>query len=113
MNMMKRVMGVALAAAVGFACMAQADTLSDAKERRKARKAQVDQIVKAGDAAEGAQGYLVAKSGLDADKAALVKAENEDRKIGYEAIAKANPGKTAEDVGKQAAAINQNRQAKK
>ena len=45
-------------------------------------------------------------------KAALVKAENADRKIGYDAIAKAN-GKTPEEVGKQAAAINQSRQPKK
>ena len=86
--------------------------MSDAKERRKARKADVEQLVRSGDASEGGDGYLVAKAGLDGAKDAVVKAENADRRIGYEAIAKAN-GKTTEAVGKQAGAINQARAAKK
>ena len=109
---MKRMMCVLFAAVVGFACLAQADDMSDAKERRKARKDQVVELVQAGGAEEGSDGYLVAKAGLEAAKAALVKAENADRKIGYEAIAKAN-GKPADEVGKQAAAINKARRAKK
>jgi uncharacterized protein YdbL (DUF1318 family) len=100
---MKRMMSVMLAAAVGFVCLATADSMDDAKERRKARREQVEQLVKAGDAEESADGYLAAKAGLEAAKAALVAAENADRKIGYEAIAKANK-KTAEEVGKMAAA---------
>jgi uncharacterized protein YdbL (DUF1318 family) len=111
MNTMKRMMGVALAAVVGFACLAQADDIDDAKARRKARRAQIEQLVKAGDATEGADGYLAAKAGLDAAKAALVSAENADRKIGYAAIAKAN-GKAAEEVGKQAGVINRTRAKK-
>ncbi len=112
MKQMKRIMSVMVAAVVGFACLAQADTLSDAKERRKARKEQVVELVQAGGAEEGPDGYLVAKAGLEVAKAALVKAENADRKIGYEAIAKAN-GKSEDEVGKQAAAINKSRRAKK
>lgn len=111
MNKMKMVMGVMLAAVMGFACFAQADAMSDAKARRKARKAQVEQIVKAGDATEGVDGYLAPKAGLAADKAAQVTAENADRKIGYEAIAKAN-GKTVAEVGKKAGEINRARAKK-
>lgn len=112
MKQTRRLASVMVAVAVGFACMAQADTLSDAKERRKARRAQVEQIVQAGQAEEGGDGYLVAKGALDATKAAVVKDENADRKTGYEAIAKAN-GKTAEEVGKQAAGIQKSRRAKR
>jgi uncharacterized protein YdbL (DUF1318 family) len=104
-------MGVALAAVVGVACLAQADSLDDAKTRRKARREQVEQLVKAGAAAEGADGYLASTAGIGADKAALVSAENADRKIGYEAIAKAN-GKTAEEIGRQAGVINKARAKK-
>lgn len=111
MNTMKWAMGAMMAAVMGFACVAQADSLSDAKERRKARRAQIIELVKAGDATEGADGCLVAKAGVDEAKAALVKAENADRKIGYAAIAKAN-GKTPEEVGKQAAEINKARAEK-
>jgi uncharacterized protein YdbL (DUF1318 family) len=53
-----------------------------------------------------------AKGELDAAKVALLNAENADRKIGYEAIAKAN-GKTVDEVSRQAAAINKAKQSKK
>lgn len=112
MKRMKAMVCLAFAFVIGFACVAQADDMSDARERRKARRAQVEQLVQAGSVEEGNDGYLVAKGALDAAKAALVKAENADRKIGYDAIAKAN-GKAAEEVGKQAAAINKARQPKK
>ena len=107
--MMRTVMGAVMAVLVGVACVAQADDIEAAKARRKERNAQITQILKAGDASEGADGYLVAKAGLDATKTGVVNAENADRKIGYTAIAKAN-GKTVEAVGKQAAAINQARE---
>ena len=112
MMTMRAMMGVVMAVLVGVACVAQADDLAEAKARRKARNAQVVQLVKAGEASEGADGYLAAKAGLDAAKTALVNAENADRKLGYAAIAKAN-GKTVEEIGKQAAAINQARAGKK
>ena len=112
MNRMNRVMSVTVAVIVGFACFAQADAKDDAHARRKERRAQIIELVQAGQAEEGSDGYLVAKAGLDAAKAALVKTENTDRKIGYEAIAKAN-GKTAAEVGKKAAEINKARAAKK
>ena len=112
MKRMKWMTSVVVAAVVGLACFAQADTKDDARQRRKERGAQVVELVKSGEAAEGNDGYLVPKAGLDAAKAALVKAENEDRKIGYEAIAKAN-GKPVEEVAKKAAEINKARAAKK
>jgi uncharacterized protein YdbL (DUF1318 family) len=104
MKTMKRVLSLAVAMAIGCVCLAQADTVEDAKTRRKERRAQVEQLVKSQKAEEGADGYLVAKAGNDVEGAKLIQAENADRKIGYEAIAKAN-GKTVEEVGRQAAAI--------
>ena len=112
MKQMKRMMSVVAAVVIGFVCLAQADAKDDARGRRKARHAEIVQLVQSGLAAEGSDGYLVAKAGLEAAKAELVKAENADRKIGYEAIAKVN-GKTVEEVGKKAAEINKARAAKK
>jgi len=111
MKRIRRMMCVVMAVMFGIACVAQADAISDAKARRKARRAEVTAIVQAGQAEEGNEGYLVAKGDLPEAKAAVVKAENADRKVGYEAIAKAN-GKTVAEVGKQAAAIHKKRQAK-
>ena len=104
MKKMKRVLSLAMAVAIGCVCVAQADTVEDAKARRKERREQVDQLIQAGKAEEGSDGYLVAKSGADVEGAKLIQAENADRKIGYAVIAKAN-GETVEDAGKQAAAI--------
>jgi uncharacterized protein YdbL (DUF1318 family) len=112
MKRLNGLMSVVVAAVLGFACFAQADAKDDARERRKERHAQIVELVQAGRAQEGSDGYLVAQAGLSAQQAALVQAENADRKIGYEAIAKAN-GKTVEEIGRQAAAINKARAAKK
>ncbi len=109
---MKRWMCVLLAVAVGWAGWAQADAKDEAKARRKARRAQVQELVTAGLAEEGGDGYLVAKPGLEAAKAAVVKAENADRKTGYEAIAQANK-KTTEEVARKAAEINRARAARR
>ena len=112
MKRMKRVAAVMVAVVVGFACLAQADAKDDAHARRKARHEQIVQLRQAGQAEEGSDGYLVAKAGLGEKQAALVKAENADRKVGYEAIAKSN-GKTVEEVGRQAAEIIKARHAGK
>jgi uncharacterized protein YdbL (DUF1318 family) len=104
MKKMKRMLSLAVAVAIGCVCLAQADTVEDAKNRRKERREQVEQLIQAGKAEEGSAGYLVAKSGADVEGAKLIQAENADRTIGYAVIAKAN-GKTVEEVGKQAAAI--------
>jgi len=107
---MKRMTTWIVMACIAIGTTVFADALSDAKERRKTRQESIQQIVKAGDATEGDQGYLEPKAGIAADKAALIKAENEDRKVGYEAIAKAN-SKTVEEIGKKAAEINRKRAA--
>lgn len=103
MKHVKRIFCVALAAFLGFACIVRADAKDDAKARRRARRAQIEQMVEKGEAAEGGNGYLEAKTSVSADKQALVKAENSDRKIGYEAIAK-ETGMALADVQRQAAA---------
>jgi uncharacterized protein len=112
MKRMKTTVNLVVVLLLGVACVAQADDMSSARERRKARRVQIEQLVQSANAEEGDNGYLVAKGDLDAAKAALMNAENADRKIGYEAIAKAN-GKTVEEVGRQAAAINKARPSKK
>ena len=82
-----------------------ADAKSEAHARRKARKNSVASIVKSGGASEGVNGYLIPKKGLGKDKLAVVDAENKDRKIGYEAIAKEH--KTSIDaISKAAGRIN-------
>jgi len=106
---MKRMIGIALALAVGAACVASADAVSDAKERRLARKEAVVKLLKSGAAEEGDDGYLVVKK---PDAADVAKAENADRKIGYEAIAKEN-NKPVEAIGKKAGEINKKRAAEK
>jgi uncharacterized protein YdbL (DUF1318 family) len=105
-------MNVLVLVVLGVVFLAQADALDDAKARRKARRDQIEQVVKTGQAEEGSDGYLAAKAGLDDVKTALVKAENADRKIGYEEIAKAN-NKSAEEIAKKAAEINKARAMKK
>lgn len=105
---MKRMATWMVMACIAIVTTASADALSDAKERRKARQDSIQQIVKAGEAKEGDQGYLEPKAGIASDKEALIKAENADRKVGYEAIAAAN-GKTVEAIGKKAAEINRKR----
>ena len=65
-----------------------ADAKSEAHARRKARRNSVSALVKGGDISEGANGYLMPKKGLRKDKLTVVEAENKDRRIGYEAIAK-------------------------
>lgn len=109
---MKRMTTWMMIACIAIGTTVLADALSDAKERRKARQESIQQIVKAGEAKEGDQGYLEPKAGIASDKEALIKAENADRKIGYEAIAKAN-SKKVEEIGKKAAEINRKRAAEK
>ena len=109
---MKRERCVMAALVAGWVTIAQADAKEEAKERRKARREQVEKMVQSGHASEGGDGYLATNAGLDAAKAELVKAENADRKVGYEAIAKAN-NKTADEVGKKAAEINKSRTKKR
>ena len=95
---MKKMIGVIMALAVGFASVSFADAVSDAKDRRKARQAEVKQLLKSGAAEEGADGYLVVKK---KDAEAVAKAENADRKIAYETFAK-NGNTTVEAIGKKA-----------
>ena len=66
----------------------------------------------AGKAEEGRDGYLVPKGKLTDQQAVTVKAENADRKIGYELIAKRN-GKTVEEIGKHAAEIRKEKASRR
>jgi uncharacterized protein YdbL (DUF1318 family) len=99
---MKRMIGLVLAMVIGFSCVSFADAVSDAKDRRKVRQESVMQLLKDGAAEEGADGYLAAKK---KEAEAVVKAENADRKIGYEAIAKSN-NTSVDAIAKKAGEIN-------
>lgn len=98
--MKKLVLSLVLVMA-GSAAVLASDSLEKVKERRRARRTQVNTIVKDGGASEGSNGFLVAGKDLAADKKKVVEAENSDRKIGYAAIAKSN-GKSVEEVGRMA-----------
>ena len=106
---MKRMISIVMTLVIGFACVSFADAISEAKERRKARQEEVVTLLKSGAAEEGEHGYLVAKKN-EKQVEAVVKAENADRKIGYEAIAK-NSGMSIEEVGKKAGGINKKKAA--
>jgi uncharacterized protein YdbL (DUF1318 family) len=108
---MKRIMGIAMALVIGVASVSFADALSDAKERRKERKAAVEQLLKSGAAEEADTGFLRAKNSEEKTEG-IVKAENADRKIAFEAIAK-KTGANPVDVAKQAAASRPDSAAKK
>ncbi len=88
-----------------------ADAKSEAHARRKARKNSVSALVKGGDASEGANGYLMPKKGIGKDKKVVVAAENKDRKIGYEAIAKAHKTNVSA-ISKAAGRINRKKSSK-
>lgn len=98
--MKKLLLSVLMVAGLSTTVLAS-DALEKVKERRRARRAQVDAIVKDGGASEGNNGFLVAGKDLAADKKRVVEAENSDRKTGYAAIAKSN-GKSVEEVGRMA-----------
>ena len=89
-----------------------ADAKSEAHARRKARKNEVATLVSSGGATEGANGYLVQKKGLSKEKQRLVKVENSDRKIGYEAIAKQH-NTSVDAISKAAGKINRKKSVKK
>jgi uncharacterized protein YdbL (DUF1318 family) len=101
---MKHLAKLVLISLIATVTVALADTQDEIKERRKARKDQIDLLIKQNEASENEQGYLTPAKDLEAEKEALVKAENADRKSGYEAIAK-RTGTSLEKVEKDAAAF--------
>jgi len=84
----------------GAALLAQADAVAAAQARMQERLAQVDVLKAAGQVGEDALGYLTPRADLGPRQAALVQAENADRRILYEAVAR-RTGQTVEEVGMQ------------
>ena len=72
------------------------------KARMEARLPEIVRLKSQGQVGENNHGYLEAR-GADAAGMALVKDENQDRKLVYQAIA-AKTGSTPEQVGQRAAA---------
>ncbi|MFA7175009.1 MAG: DUF1318 domain-containing protein [Kiritimatiellia bacterium] len=89
-----------------------ADAKTEAHERRKARRDEVAALVTSGDVEEGENGFLEAKKALSKEKQTLLKAENTDRGIGYEAIAKEHKT-SVEAISKAAGKINRKKSAAK
>ncbi|MDD2598387.1 MAG: DUF1318 domain-containing protein [Kiritimatiellae bacterium] len=87
-----------------------ADAKTEAHERRKARKDEVAALITSGEAEEGENGFLEPKKAMSKEKQALLKDENADRKIGYEAIAKEHKT-SVEAISKAAGKINRKRSA--
>jgi uncharacterized protein YdbL (DUF1318 family) len=79
-----------------------ADPVQDAAGRMKERLVQIDQLKASGEIGETASGYLAARTGLEASQAALLEAENADRRLIYSSIAQ-RTGQSVEEVGIQRA----------
>ena len=95
---MKKILLILL---IGFLIAGTAATADDIKTRMKNRLPEIIELKAQGIVGENNQGYLEFVGGQKA-KPDVVTAENEDRKIVYEAIAK-QQGTTAELVGKRRA----------
>lgn len=81
----------------------RADEASEIRQRTQERRPVISELVKAGAVAESANGYLeVRNAAVLGDKAAIVEAENRDRKAAYSAIAKAT-GLSVEEVARRQA----------
>jgi uncharacterized protein len=79
-----------------------AQSVQDATQRVKERLPQVDALKGSGEVGEDAAGYLAPRVELGPRQAAIVEAENADRRILYAAVA-ARTGQSAEEVGRQRA----------
>lgn len=103
---MKRSITTLLAVLVlvfGVTPVVLADSAAAIKSRMAQRLAQVDALKQSGAVGENNQGYLTVRKGISAANAALVKAENADRKAVYQMIA-AKTNASATTVGKTRAA---------
>ena len=89
---------------VGMAPVAYADSASAIKSRMAQRLSQIVSLKKSGKVGENNQGYLTVRGSLSAAQAAMVKAENADRRAVYQMIA-AKTKKSVSYVGKARAAI--------
>jgi uncharacterized protein YdbL (DUF1318 family) len=92
----------AFLAMIFLAGNALASPVSQAQERIKERLAQVDALKAEGKAGESFNGYLSARGELSPREFSLIEAENADRRILYEAVARST-GQTPEEVGRQRA----------
>lgn len=92
----------AFLAMIFLAGNALASPVSQAQERIKERLAQVDALKAEGKAGESLNGYLSARGELSPREFSLIEAENADRRILYEAVARST-GQTPEEVGRQRA----------
>ncbi|MFP4157971.1 MAG: YdbL family protein, partial [Opitutales bacterium] len=82
---------------------ALAANLGEVKSGMKARQPAIEQLWAAGKIGENNQGFLEARADLSGEDSELVQAENTDRKVVYEAIARSTEA-TARQVGIQRAA---------
>lgn len=100
---MKRIFDLRLIVIVaGLFCMAAVAAYGgDIKDRMKQRLPRIIELKAAGIIGENSQGYLAFVGGNQTD-AALVGAENDDRRLVYQAIAK-QQGTTVELVGQRRA----------
>lgn len=91
-----------LLASLLFALPIQANTVPEAQARIKERLAQIDELKEDGSIGENAVGLLSARKTLGPRQQALITAENTDRRIIYDSVAK-RTGQSVEAVGAQRA----------
>lgn len=103
---MKRSIAIVLSTIIvllGMAPVAKAEDGAAIKARMAKRLGQLVALEKSGSIGENNQGYLTVRGNLNTEQAALVNAENADRKAVYRIIA-AKTKTTVEHVGKARAA---------
>lgn len=104
MRYLKRILYLFVILSTVVVLTSEASTVEAARNRRKARRAQVEQLIREKKAVEGDQGYLVAgRVALETAQKNLIQAENADRKLGYQAIAD-KTGMSLTEIQKRAAA---------
>ena len=107
---MKRFVAIFLSVVVvllGMAPLADAEQAAAIKARMAKRLSQLVALEKSGSIGENNQGYLTVRGNLNTQQAALVNAENADRKAVYRIIA-AKTKTTVSHVGKARAASIRN-----
>lgn len=79
-----------------------ADDIQDAKDRMRDRLAQIDQMKSDGSVGENANGYLSIRGSLGPRQSSLVEAENTDRRVIYQSVARESR-QSVQEVGRQRA----------
>lgn len=83
--------------------LGQSSAVADATERMKERLSDVDALKASGKFGEDNMGYLAGRAALSSEEEELLNAENRDRRLVYQHVARSSR-QSVEEVGRQRAA---------